>query len=27
MVYAKTEIEFNTFVSKINLEGVKILNS
>ena len=26
-VYAKTEIDFNTFVSKINLEGIKILKS
>ena len=26
-VYAKTGIDFNTFVSKINLKGIKILNS
>jgi homoserine kinase len=26
-VYAKTEIDFNTFVSKINLEGIKIIKS
>jgi homoserine kinase len=26
-VYAKTEIDFNTFVSKINLGGIKILKS
>lgn len=26
-IYSKTEIEFNTFISKINLEGIKILKS
>jgi len=26
-IYSKTDIDFNTFVSKINLEGIKILKS